>query len=62
MKDHIAVIDAVDALSCNINAARVFLESFNDKLDYMSGLFLDAEDKLRKAEDRCKELEKLLKE
>lgn len=62
MTKQIDISDNISMLSLEVNAARVFIEAFNDKLDHMVGLFLDAEDKLQKAEARCKELQKLLNE
>lgn len=63
LSDNISMLNIeINALNIEINAARVFLESYNDKLDHMMGLFLDAEDKLHKAEARCQKLKELMGE
>lgn len=62
MTNYINIVDELYLLSGNITASRVFMEAFNDKLNYMVGLFDDAEQKLHKAEARCLELKKLLED
>lgn len=52
----ISIHDDITMLELEINAASVFMVSFNDKLDFMVNLFLEAEQKLQNAEKRCKEL------
>lgn len=60
MTNRISMLDEMASLSDSITASRIFIEAFNDKLNYMTGLFEDAEQRLCKAEARCLELKKLL--
>lgn len=53
MDNKIAILDEIHLLTDSITGARVFMETFNDKLDHMTNLFLDAEQKLHRAEARC---------
>lgn len=62
MPNYIAIADELPLLADDITASRVFIETLNDKLNYMVGLFDDAELRLHKAEARCQELKKLLED
>lgn len=50
------MLDELMNLTHHINASRVFMETINNRLDYITNLFTDAETSLQQAENACREL------
>ena len=61
MARNLDIVDAMNMLGTELNAARAFIDTLEDKADYFAKLCTDTANKLYKAEQHYKKLQKALK-